>query len=326
LESSNTTQKAVEPPRIEPLLTNEETRPFWSVMIPVYNAPESYLEETLRSVLQQDPGPEVMQIEVVDDCSPNGTPAALIRRVAGDRVSLNCAKKNRGLAGTWNRCIELARGEWVHILHQDDYVLPGFYNRISKAAKTHPSVSLIATRSFFIDSDGIITGVTNRYPNMESGSNAVADFFYETPIQCPGVVVKRSAYEQCGGFRSDLAFMIDREMWVRAIAFGGGLITPEVLSCYRMSVQNETMRLRRSGEGLRDIERLIQIFEAQFPGFDPKIARQDVYYKAIDQAERFAKAGDSEAAKANLDFWRNNAPVWLRLRRAGVKIARGVFG
>src|SRR5262249_49179546 len=43
-------------------------RPLWSVMIPTFNC-ASYLRETLRSVLTQDPGRDVMQIEVVDDCS-----------------------------------------------------------------------------------------------------------------------------------------------------------------------------------------------------------------------------------------------------------------
>ena len=54
---------------IRPLISHA-TRPFWSVMIPTYKARPDYLEETLESVLQQDPGPAQMQIEVLDDCSP----------------------------------------------------------------------------------------------------------------------------------------------------------------------------------------------------------------------------------------------------------------
>jgi cellulose synthase/poly-beta-1,6-N-acetylglucosamine synthase-like glycosyltransferase len=56
-------------------------------MIPTYN-PGRYLEKTLESVLLQDPGPQEMQIEVVDDCSTNIEVEELIRRVAGDRVSV----------------------------------------------------------------------------------------------------------------------------------------------------------------------------------------------------------------------------------------------
>jgi cellulose synthase/poly-beta-1,6-N-acetylglucosamine synthase-like glycosyltransferase len=64
----------IDPPKIHPLPDDGKARPFWSVMIPTYNARADYLEETLRSVLRQDTGPEQMQIEVVDDCSPSGAP------------------------------------------------------------------------------------------------------------------------------------------------------------------------------------------------------------------------------------------------------------
>src|SRR5207253_10172288 len=53
-------------PRIEPVPEGDE-RPRWSVMIPAYEC-AGYLVETLESVLAQDPGPDRMQIEVVDDC------------------------------------------------------------------------------------------------------------------------------------------------------------------------------------------------------------------------------------------------------------------
>src|SRR6476660_2949045 len=64
--------------------------PFWSVMIPTYNARADYLEETLRSVLQQDPGPDQMQIEVIDDASSNGAPTEFVRKLAGKRVAVHC--------------------------------------------------------------------------------------------------------------------------------------------------------------------------------------------------------------------------------------------
>ena len=57
------------------------SRPFWSVMIPTYNPRAEYLEETLKSVLQQDPGPEQMQIEVIDDCSSDNTASEVVRRI-----------------------------------------------------------------------------------------------------------------------------------------------------------------------------------------------------------------------------------------------------
>ena len=58
-------------------ITDEGKRPIWSVMIPTYNC-ANYLRETLASVLAQDPGADVMQIEVVDDHSTKDDPKAVV--------------------------------------------------------------------------------------------------------------------------------------------------------------------------------------------------------------------------------------------------------
>lgn len=132
--------------------------PFWSVMIPTYNPRFDYLEQALRSVLDQDPGPEAMQIEVVDDASPDVDVEEMVRAIGGGRVSYFRSPANLGLAGCWNLCIVRSKGQWIHLLHQDDYVLPGFYERLARAAASHPEVSLLAARSFFVDAESIIFG------------------------------------------------------------------------------------------------------------------------------------------------------------------------
>src|SRR5207237_5089035 len=88
---------SLKPPaiRISPV---DGSRPFWSVMIPTYNPRADYLEETLHSVLQQAPGPEQMQIEVVDDGSLDNTVSEVIWRVAAGLVTFYIDPQNHGLA------------------------------------------------------------------------------------------------------------------------------------------------------------------------------------------------------------------------------------
>src|SRR6266478_3592096 len=68
-----------------PPVTGEGPRPLWSVMIPTHDC-AGYLRETLASVLRQDPGPEVMQIEVVDDHSTRDDPETVVRELGKGRV------------------------------------------------------------------------------------------------------------------------------------------------------------------------------------------------------------------------------------------------
>ena len=310
-----------------PILTEPEipeSGPFWSVMIPTYNPRSDYLEQALLSVLARDPGQNLMQIEVVDDCSTQVDVVALVRSIAGDRVIFSRTSENLGLAGNWNTCISRASGEWVHILHQDDFVLPEFYKRLEQVAASHPEVSLIATRSFFVDGDGVVEGITDRVRSLEGGGSDASELYYYSPFQCAGVVVRRSFYQGHGGFRQDLKYALDCEMWTRVVSLCSGIVTTDVLSAYRRSQANETKRLVRTTEALQDLTRLSAIFEARYQDFDTKKMRRNICGMAIMFSERFTEMGDHDAALLNLRYWRENAPLKQRLRKAIGKLIRKV--
>jgi glycosyltransferase involved in cell wall biosynthesis len=300
------------------------SRPFWSVMIPVYNPRVDYLSQAIGSVLAQDQGSERMQIEVLDDCSSEVDVAEIVGGIAGEKIAVSRTAKNLGLAGCWNMCIEKSRGIWVHILHQDDLVLPGFYEKAASASALHPDVSLIASRSFEVDDQGIIKSTTRRLINLESGGRVVTDFYYSTPIQCPGVVVKRSAYEQVGGFRHDLKFALDCEMWARIITETGGLILPDVLAQYRSGFGSESNRLWRSSDALADLEELNRLFKERYPEFDLNQANRRICKLAISQAERLAERGDREGELAIWRYWRKHVSTKMRLQFTVSQTLRGI--
>jgi glycosyltransferase involved in cell wall biosynthesis len=293
-------------------------------MIPTFNC-ASYLRQTLESVLTQDRGPEQMQIEVVDDCSTKDDPEAVVRRIGQGRVAFFRKPKNEGAIANFNTCIRRSRGRLVHILHGDDWVLPGFYQRVTAVAEQNPDVALIASRSFFVDEENVIRAVTERLRELEHGAKAVGSFFYQTPIQAPGIVVRRSFYEKHGGFLPALIHTADCEMWARAIGLGGGLVMPDVLASYREFAANDSGRLARTGENLKDFERLNCLFAKRYPDFDPRRASDRVCSVAYAQAVRFAGRGESEAAETNLNYWKNNARLPQRLRKATGKVLRSMF-
>src|SRR5678815_5469359 len=129
------------------------TRPLWSVMIPTYNC-ASYLRETLASVLAQDPGPERMQIEVVDDCSTKDDPQAVVREVGMGRVVFHRQRANVGHTQNFETCLQRSRGYLIHLLHGDDAVRPGFYATIEAIFAGHPEIGAAFSRNMFIDQCG----------------------------------------------------------------------------------------------------------------------------------------------------------------------------
>jgi glycosyltransferase involved in cell wall biosynthesis len=292
-----------DPPDILPVSVTG-VRPKWSVMVPTFNGTR-HLRETLESVLAQDQGTEDMQIEVIDDCSTTDDPEAIVEKVGQGRISFYRNPKNRGTIANFNTCVERSRGRLVHILHQDDSILPGFYDCISRVATNWPDVALYATRAFIINEDGYVLGLTDRITSLEIPSNDVKPFLYSTPIRASSIVVRREAYEKYGGFRRELVLLADCEMWFRVIGKGRGVVHPEVLCNHRESARTETSRLKRSGEAALDIERLNVLLASKYPIFDLKRGARRVYETAYVDAKQFEKEGDITAAEVNWRIWRD---------------------
>jgi len=259
-----------EPPAIAALEPGI-VRPLISVMIPTYR-PSALLLETLQSVLAQDPGPQAMQIEVVDDASPGAEfeLAALIERINAvapvGRVNVHRAAANAGLAGNWNRCIERARGEFVHLLHQDDRVRPGFYRDLGAALAARPDLLMAFCRCEFIDAAGASLGATRRRAWRAGVMRGwLARISEATRVQCPAVLVRRRTYERLGGYRTDLRYALDWEMWVRIAAAGPVWYEPRILATYRKHRGNETTRLEENDLTDADMLAGIRIFARHLP-------------------------------------------------------------
>jgi len=298
-----------EPPRLDPV-PEGAPRPLWSVMIPTFNC-SHYLRQTLESVLMQDPGAAQMQIEVVDDCSTKDDPEAMVREIGKGRIDFHRKPQNEGAIANFNTCLQRSRGLLVHILHGDDYVLPGFYARLTVTEKTHPDVAGFFTRCLVVDEKGGLERISGKVGQLTEPSNAPGELLYVNDLMTPGVVVRRSFYEAHGGFLPSLVHVADWEIWVRVIRKGRGLWLNEPLAAYRLFPGNDTGRLARTAENLRDYLRVADIFAAGFSNFDRARFRELVAQIAQLQRKSFAEAGDNGAAHANEMLWRELVP-WPR--------------
>ncbi len=259
-------------------------------MIPTYE-PGPFLVDALRGILAQDPGQQVLQLAIVDDASPTVDVAALVATLAPEgRIEIHRNRENLGLAGNWNRGIELARGEFVHLLHQDDLVLPGFYAQLLQGFAADPGVGMAFCRHAFVDESGQWTRRSHRErwrPGMLS--RWLDRISQRQRIQGPAALVRRSVYERLGGFRSDLAYALDWEMWVRIAAAYAVWFEPQILACYRRHGGSETTRLDRAGSIGTDTLRAIEIFSHHLPKQSCDRLRSHAYQRLIHVQLRNAR-------------------------------------
>jgi Glycosyl transferase family 2 len=258
-------------PTIEPVQNNPH-RPFWSVMIPTYNSDEKYLKEVLESVLQQDPGADVMQIEVVDDCSTAGDIEALVQEIGRGRISFYRQPKNLGLLANWDVCIQRSQGHWVHLLHQDDFILPGFYERLRQGIEQEPLVGAALCRNVYVDEDSNWQSLSNLEQKLPGVlTDWVQRISVTQLVQFPAIVVKRSTYEKLGGFCPQARSAADWEMWRRIAVYYPIWYEPQLLACFRLHSNSTSSGLIQRGENIADTRLSIGVAQTYLP---PAIAQK----------------------------------------------------
>jgi len=293
-------------------------------MIPIYNCREDYLRETLGSVLCQDPGPADMQIEVLDNCSTLGDPERLVREIGGGRIAFHRQSYNLGMAGNFNACINRALGHWVHILHGDDTVRPEFYKRARAGIAAHPEVGAALSRLIYIDGDGRWSGLSE----LESRVPGILDDSFiwrqltDQRIQFVAMVVRRSTYEELGGFRPSLPHCLDWDMWKRVAVSKAIVYDPDPSACYRLHDGMESGRLIMTGANVAEERRSIEYTCALLPPAQAASVRlaanKVVGIKAARRARHLWRNGLRYAA------WRQLAEA-LRCSRAPGVLARSLF-
>jgi glycosyltransferase involved in cell wall biosynthesis len=235
-------------------------------MIPTYNC-ASFLRETLCSVLAQDPGPELMQIEVVDDCSRRDDPAAVVEEVGRGRVSFYRQTGNVGHCLNFDTCLQRSRGRLIHLLHGDDCVREGFYRKMERAFVDRPEIGAAFCRYVSMDEDGHWQTIA---PLEQPASGVIPNWLEKIAVgqrlQAPSMVVRREVYERLGGFdRRISSYGEDWEMWVRIAAQYPVWYEVEPLALYRVHRSSLTGNTVRTGKNARDLRQVMEINRSYLP-------------------------------------------------------------
>ncbi|WP_258443780.1 glycosyltransferase family 2 protein [Helicobacter sp. 16-1353] len=89
------------------------------------------------------------EIIVVENPSVSSQTSEFLESYRG-KITYYKNAKNLNLFGNWNRCISLAKGKWVCILHDDDILLPNYLSEMKKAVeKVEENTALISHRAIY---------------------------------------------------------------------------------------------------------------------------------------------------------------------------------
>lgn len=125
--------------------------PYISIVIPTYQR-KDLLKYAIESALGQIESNVKYEIIIVDNNFGVTETLDLVKSFESNKILYYQNTQNIGMFGNLNRCIELARGEWVAFLHDDDMLNNRYIVNIQKLLKRKKNIGAIRS-DFYIVKD-----------------------------------------------------------------------------------------------------------------------------------------------------------------------------
>ncbi|MDI6603793.1 MAG: glycosyltransferase family 2 protein [Thermoanaerobacteraceae bacterium] len=137
--------------------------PKVTVAIPTYNRAH-YLKEAIESVLAQTY--KDYELLIIDNASTDNT-EDVVKIFNDKRIKYIKNETNIGMVNNWNKCLDLAQGEYVIIFHDDDLMKPKLLEEEVKILDNNDDVVVVATNVTLIDENNNILKKKNMNINND---------------------------------------------------------------------------------------------------------------------------------------------------------------
>lgn len=291
--------------------------PKVTVCLPTYNR-AAYLGACLDSLLAQTF--RDFEVIVSDNCSPDATPEAVAQR-PDPRVRYIRNERNLGAFPNMNRCLALARGEYVCVAHDDDLYEPRFLERQAAMLDRHPGAAFVHCATYEIDGEGRRRRVVRAYPEdrLLEGKAEFMLYLGGHNVCCSTVMVRRALYDRVGGFDPGL-LASDWLMWLKLCLEGDVAYVAEPLACMRVHGASFSSSLD-AGQWCRDFLAILDRGVAMAQKTCPSLVadQRDLVRRAVrSQGRRFFVAAMAAICEGNQKAADGFIAVLRELERRGL--------
>jgi glycosyltransferase involved in cell wall biosynthesis len=209
-----------------------------------------YLQAAIESCLSQTFGE--FELLVCDNASQDGT-ATTVAGFDDPRIRYVRNERDLGMVGNWNRCLELARGELIANLCDDDLMVPTRLARQVAIFDAHPDTAIVHGDAEMIDADGrpTCTWASREFDPAELLHVLVRHHNF---LVYPSTMIHRRLFERVGRYSDGYQIAADLDLWLRA--------APE--HRFRHTPGGAVVRFRRhGGSGSHEHRRDIEVAEVE---------------------------------------------------------------
>lgn len=296
--------------------------PRVSILLTCYN----YLKylpacvEGIRAQTFQD-----FEVIALDDGSKDGTREWLKENCPDFRLEFN--EKNLGTYGTLNKGLDLAQGEFIAVLNDDDVWGPEKLQKQVEMMDANPKMGLVHTGGIFIDGDGVELedkkplGFT--FPNTPSG-DLLKLLTSHNQIINSAVLVRRECFDKLGKWDASFYGCGDWHMWLRIAIFYHIGYVPGTHTYYRVHGTNACLDIPKMLDDEFRIKNWMAEWGTVYKSELKRNAslRDVVYGKRDEKSLEWAKLGTERAMRQDMKgareaYWNSIKLTPLRLRSYG---------
>ncbi len=228
-----------------------EKKPFFSVVIPLYNK-QNYVKETINSVLEQSF--QDFEIVVVDDGSTDNSVNA-VQGIEDSRIRI-IRQKNAGVSVARNTGIKEARAGYIAFLDADDIWLPAFLQTIYELIQKYPKAGLYATARKLRKENGEEVGINIKSLPSKEYQGIVPDYFKSMALGDNLVCTSATCIPKKVFIENDIWFPVgekfgeDTHVWIRVGMQFDIAYDSKVCSVYKIETENNTVETARQEKEL----------------------------------------------------------------------------
>lgn len=201
---------------------------LFTIAIPAYK--DKFLYEAIESVLSQTyPDFELL---ILNDASPEDV-ALIARQFTDDRIvyienSVNVGAEH--VVSNWNKCLELARGDYFICMGDDDKLAPNFLRDLKSEIECYPQKNVFYSHTAIIDEKSLIIKGLPVRSKTQSVYEMICDRWNGGSMFVGNYCYNTSSLRSVGGFIS--------------LPFAWG---SDALTAYRAALQNGIANTQQVG-------------------------------------------------------------------------------
>lgn len=267
--------------------------PLVSAIIPAFNGTSRYLREAILSVLGQTF--KDFELIIVDDASDDD-PSSVIP--TAPNIQLLRRTVNGGIAAARNSGADLATGQYLSFLDQDDLWEPTFLEETLALLSENPEAALVHTDGYKIDEQNNIfeyDGAMKHYDTisqiLRNGHDSATN----------GTLLRRHCFTQIDGYDERLTICEDLDLGIRLFQLYHLIHLPKALYRHRHYPHNAS----RSIPSPRALQGRKIFLEKHAPSCTPgtpagKALKKDWAQYYSDKGKWHLSQGEKKTAQAAL--------------------------